>query len=384
MTTFAPLLPLQAPAISPRPKHLAYGDAVRVLGTLAVVIGHVADMPMQSQAPDTLNWWVCNLVNSMVRWAVPVYIMLSGALLLDPARNEAPSVFYRKRLARLGVPLVFWSAFFMLFGIYYTGWVKSGREAMTNLVLGQPYAHLHFIFRIAVLYAFTPMFRVFTRHAPRSMQISAVLILFAVWSADSVINGFMGTTLSAFARFAPFVSFYLAGYLLRESYAKREHIKYHVMGLLTCMALLSGITGWLCMTRGFAWYPSISLVMYDFLSPVRVPMAIFAWILLITFFHHRKPETSRSARLFAVLAPTTLGLYLIHPMFREILYYPYPIRDWLATHLHMGFLWSFTGIDPTRPSIFAGIALMVSLVYVLSLASVMLGMRIPFVRRVFE
>ena len=51
------------------------------------------------------------------------------------------------------------------------------------------------------------------------------------------------------------------------------------------------------------------------------------------------PTIPASARLFAFLAPTTLGLYLIHPMFREILYYPYPLRDCLATHLHMGFLW---------------------------------------------
>lgn len=362
---------------------MAYGDAVRVLGTIAVVVGHVADMPMQEQPPDSINWWVCNILNSLARWAVPVYIMLSGALLLDPARSEPASVFYRKRLARLGVPLVFWSAFFMLFSVYYTGWV-TGKQSLINLVTGQPYAHLHFIFRIAVLYAFTPMFRVFVAHAPRSMLISTVCILFGVWSADSVINGFMGTSLSAFARFAPFVSFYLAGYLLRESYAKPEHVKWHVLGLVTCMALLAGVTGWLSMTLGFAWYPSIPLVLYDFLSPVRVPIAIFAWILLITYFHHRRPETSRSARVFKYLAPTTLGLYLIHPMFREILYYPYPLRDWLATHLHMRFLWSFNGVDPVKPNIFLGSFMMIVLVYILSLGSVWVGMRIPYVRRVFE
>ena len=111
-------------------------------------------------------------------------------------------------------------------------------------MLGQPYAHLHFIFRIAVLYAFTPMFRIFVQHAPRSMLISTVVILFGVWSADSLINGFMGTNLSAFARFAPFVSYYLAGYLLRESYAKpRAHEVAHPGPASSASALLAGITG---------------------------------------------------------------------------------------------------------------------------------------------
>ncbi len=363
---------------------MAYGDAVRVLGTVAVVFGHVADMPMADVPPTSLAWWVCNIVNSVARWAVPVYIMLSGALLLDPARNESPSVFYRKRLARLGAPLVFWSAFFMWFSVHYTGWVPSWKEAFTNLVLGQPYAHLHFIFRIAVLYAFTPMFRVFVRHSSRPMLISTVVILFAVWSADSVINGFLGTSLSAFARFAPFVSFYLCGYLMRESYASREGIKWYVAGFFTCATLLAGITGALCMKYGFKWYPSIPLVLYDFLSPVRIPLALFAWVVLITYFRERTTANSRSARLMAFLAPTTLGLYLIHPMFREILYYPYPIRDWLATHLHMGFLWQFNGINPLNPNVFVGIPLMAGLVYLLSLGSVLLLRVTPGARRIVE
>lgn len=373
--------PVSAPA---RPMRMSYGDAVRVLGTLAVVFGHVADIPLGVRSPDTIEWWACNIVNSIARWAVPVYIMLSGALLLDPARTEAPGMFYRKRLARLGVPIAFWSAFFLWFSVSYTGWVTDWREALRNLALGQPYPHLHFVFRIAVLYAFTPMFRVYVRHAPRPMLVSTVVILFCVWSADSVINACTQTSLSAFARFAPFVSYYLAGYLLRDAYARREHIKWHVLNFVVCVVMLAGITGWLCMAQGFKWYPSIPLFLYDFLSPVRIPMALSAWILLITFFRNRTPDTSRSAKLFAALAPTTLGLYLIHPMFRELLIFPWKWRDWCATNLHMGFLWKFEGLDPLQPNVFVGILVTSIAVYVLSLGSVMLLMRIPLARRIVE
>lgn len=383
MTTLstAPPTPLLA-----RPKHMAYGDAVRVLGTVAVVVGHVADLPMAKVAPDTLDWWMCNIANSIARWAVPVYIMLSGALLLDPARKESASVFYRKRLARLGAPLVFWSAFFILFEVYYLGpaWDASWSRSLQNLALGQPYPHLHFIFRIAVLYAFTPMFRVFVRHAPRKMLVSTVIILFAVWSADSVINAFMGTSLSALARFAPFVSFYLAGYLLRESYAAPGQLKWYVIALLACATLLAVITGVLCMTLGFAWYPSVPLMLYDFLSPVRVPMAICAWIILITIFRENSPALRKTGKWFAILAPTTLGLYLIHPAFREVLYSPYTLRDLLANIPGFGFMWHWNSLDPLWPTAAIGIPIMASVVYLLSLGAVMLMMRIPFVRRVVE
>src|SRR5207248_4522395 len=125
-----PTLPSSVPTGSTgfiKPRYMAYGDIARVLGTVAVVVGHVCDMVQyQFGNLNQLNHWipqlnfaVCNFFNSASRWAVPVYIMLSGSLLLDPARAEAPEQFYKKRLGRLGVPIVFWTAFFMFFTVYY-------------------------------------------------------------------------------------------------------------------------------------------------------------------------------------------------------------------------------------------------------------------------
>ena len=386
MSVAATTLPLTPNLSAGKPRHMAYGDAVRVLGTIAVVVGHICDMPMlaSNANPSTLNWWVCNIADAFSRWAVPIYIMLSGALLLDPARTEPPSVFYRKRLARLGAPLVFWSVFFILFDIFYTGW-HTWQSALTNLVLGHPYPHLHFIFRIAILYAFTPMFRIFVRHANRPTITLSVILLFIVWSADSVVNGFLGTSLSAFARFAPFVGYYLAGYLLRESYAPKHHLKYHITNVVLCCSLLAGVSGALCIYYGkVQGYPSVQMFLYDFLSPVRIPMAISAWIILNPHFHFRNPQKSRLARVFSWIAPTTLGLYLIHPMYREILQYPYPLRDFLASHLHLSFLYHFHGIDALWPNVWIGIPLLSLLVWGISLLSVLGLMRIPLVRSIVE
>ena len=107
---------------------MAYGDAVRVLGTIAVVIGHVADMPMASAAAG-----LAELVGAEYRqlaWRAGRCRFTSCSrgrcCWTRPATSRL--VFYRKRLARLGVPLVFWSAFFMWFSVYYTGWVAHLAE----------------------------------------------------------------------------------------------------------------------------------------------------------------------------------------------------------------------------------------------------------------
>src|SRR5437763_9984766 len=92
--------PDAAPGPTHKPRRMHYGDAIRILGTIAVVIGHVADMRFGGNALDR-DWWVANFWDAFTRWAVPAYIMLSGALLLDPVRAEHPSDFYRKRLGRI-------------------------------------------------------------------------------------------------------------------------------------------------------------------------------------------------------------------------------------------------------------------------------------------
>jgi surface polysaccharide O-acyltransferase-like enzyme len=278
-------------------------------------------------------------------------------LLLDPAKEEPPAVFYRKRLARLGVPLVFWSLFFMAFDVHHNHWSTWGKS-LANLAQGKPYAHLHFVYRIAVLYAFTPMFRVFVRHASRGMLVASMIILFAIWSADSMINAFNATTLSAFASFAPFVSYYLAGYVLRESYLSRGQMKWAATMFVASAAVMAVVTGLLTRWYGFKWYPSVPMILYDFLSPVRIPLAISAWLILITLFR----QEGRWSRLWAVLAPTTLGLYLIHPAFREVLY--------------------VNGYSVLWRNIYMGVPLITMTVYTASLLSVAVLMRIPVVRRI--
>lgn len=388
------------------PRRMNYGDAVRILGTFAVVINHVSDMYLGNKTfwtggkeyPFMLTptWWVLNVVDAAMRWAVPAYIMLSGALLLDPARAEAPHVFYKKRLARIGVPLVFWTVFFVWFRFHYLTGPGHGPtfptrvgalfEKVSNFVVGppqswttphdiwkdvaegKPYVHLHFIFRIAGLYAFTPMFRIFLRHSSRSMQIAVTVMCLGLAAGNSFVNGLFQDEPSVFMRFIPFIGYYFLGYLLRDTLLSKGRLALCWAGFVASVAILAGLTGVLIHRYGFKWYPSVPLVLYDFMSPIRILMAIFAWLILVTTFHKPWPTDERTRRWIAYWASTTLGLYLVHPFFREILYF----RGFDALH---PFGNSFT-------SIWLGIPIVSIMVYVPSLLVTMLIMKTPIVRRI--
>jgi surface polysaccharide O-acyltransferase-like enzyme len=353
--TAAPLPSLRKPAYMP------YGDAARVLGTVAVVIGHVCDMMVYNASTGAGDWWVCLFFDSAARWAVPVYIMLSGALLLDPARTETPGEFYAKRLARLGIPVLVWSAFFMWFSVSYTHWNNS-TQVWYDLLLGKPYAHLHFIFRILGLYAFTPMLRVFLAHAPRRMVMQTVLLLLALAAANSVAEIFLKTELSVFLRFVPFLGYFLLGYLLRDIRLTKRALIGCALLCGACVCALTGGTALLVQSFGFD--DSRSWLLYEFLSPVRVAFAVAAWLIVTNCFREDWLQ-SRPGRFVAkVLAPATLGIYLVHPLFREILYIE--TKDFTL-------FWTNS---------FVGIPLATLAVYIPSVLFTLVVMQIPYVRRI--
>jgi surface polysaccharide O-acyltransferase-like enzyme len=442
------------------PQWMNYGDMIRILGTIVVVIGHASDMmlyqsssPGSLNGPGTYNWHVLNVWDAFARWAVPIYIMLSGSLLLDPNRVESPSKFYHKRLMRIGVPLVFWSLFFMWVDVYLTGWraahdpayqvnkkiewtflgvthwtdqwqllpwsthsfwdwfmylvFYNPKAAWMNLLRGEPYVHMHFIFRIAGLYAFTPVLRVCLRHVPRRMVVASVITMLALSSADSVANNITGTELSAFARFVPFLGYYLLGYLLRNVVVTGWKLMGCWVGFFASVAALAGgeelLVKHYVLDAGLhsvSGPPSMNMMLYDFLSPVRVIMALFAWIVLVNLFRNPLPITRPGRSIIRFWANTTLGLYLIHPLFRELWYLHAPIwthpyiekivkmtgPSWCEPYLHkiqtVLIQWTIEGINATWPTVWKGVPLVTLLVYVPSLIATIIIMRIPYVRRI--
>ncbi|MDQ7059343.1 MAG: acyltransferase family protein [Ghiorsea sp.] len=115
----------------------------------AVLVVHVSDSFLRQYAFGSEYWWVANVYDSAVRWCVPVFVMVSGALLLGSEKEETIAVFYKKRLARIITPILFWSFFFA----FIWGALKSmigGAElrldtALSAIISGQPYYHMWFL-----------------------------------------------------------------------------------------------------------------------------------------------------------------------------------------------------------------------------------------------
>lgn len=144
--------------------------------------------------------------------AVPIFIMLSGALIMDLNRPYSLGSFYKKRFIRIGIPFLFWAGFY-----YYWSYKSYGMEITPEFIknsLGQglTYNHLYFIFIILGLYAVVPILRFLLQNIPLWGIWILVATLFVI-SSNGILFRYL--PMNGLTRFVPYLSYFFMGYLMR-------------------------------------------------------------------------------------------------------------------------------------------------------------------------
>lgn len=106
---------------------LLYADGIRAYAAVSVVVIHVAaDLVEWFPCLTRSWWWIANVIDTFAGPAVPLFYMLSGMLLLDPAKKEPIRTFLMKRARRVLLPWLAW-------GIIYLCWRASFRGEVMSL-----------------------------------------------------------------------------------------------------------------------------------------------------------------------------------------------------------------------------------------------------------
>ena len=296
---------------------LMYGDAVRILGSMAVVIIHVcADgMPQYTTIPFT-SWLNLLCLDSLSRWCVPIFIMLSGALLLDPGKKQTLTEFYSKRFKRVGYPLIFWTVVYLIWDAYFIRHgIRLGHISL-SILQGLPYYHLHFMFALVGLYAVTPFLREIldNRNGRVSLQAITICLLMGVLN-DIALARYSGG-MTATTLFVQYIGFFLAGYRLRQGRLNRRQIAAALTGFIISVGLTM-----VWAVYGLHQHYRYSMISWslDYLSPMTITSSITMWLLLRHFFSEGAGKRLMTQQWIINCGRATLGIYLIHPLIKEIL-----------------------------------------------------------------
>ena len=158
-------------------------DLLRILSISGVVAIHVFGLRVGAEPKGDRSWWIATALDIGFIWVVPVFIMISGALLLGSSQLHAdPAGFYRKRGLRIIPALIAWNLIYLVgVRIWMRDEVLSAGRILQLLYDSSVFTQLYFLWIIVGLYAVAPLLAAFLRQGgPNRASVMAGVLVSAV------------------------------------------------------------------------------------------------------------------------------------------------------------------------------------------------------------
>lgn len=286
-------------------------DVLRVLATCAVVLMHVltgaTDVTDASIVPEYRSLLLS--VMDLVTWCVPIFLLISGYLFLNPERTLTYPVMIKKYCRRIALAI-------LLFGVPYaaselvvterTFRIRMIPEALKMTLMGHTWSHMWYLYLILFLYLITPLLKKVLRVLPVWGVAAVMAVIFLGSSVAPFLNKVLDVnSIPVLPDGGVYFLYYLCGYF----FAVREVCvdKGRNVWLTAAVAVLA--LG-MILSRTLAGF-SIQMA-YNYPFTVLLAVLLFAAGWNGSIKKYRIPWQEAGALSFAV--------YLVHPVYVNLLY----------------------------------------------------------------
>lgn len=245
--------------------------------------------------------YITYAVVSIIYTAVPLFVMISGALIL---RKEEPVlVFFKKRFSRVMIPFLVWNVI-----VYSIVYVQEGGRSVIGYISGlfnktvfENGAHsiYWYIYTILGLYLLTPILRIVCQKADKKMMYYIFFLLVTFFCMNEIIPG-----ITIFKRFncsnLEYLMYFIGGYVITNYFNKEKYFK--------TLSVLGLILGWGLLIARFM----ITNTGEDYqLFRVIACFSIFSF-----FFCLKNPiKETRISPIITMISEYSYGIYLSHFLF---------------------------------------------------------------------
>ena len=324
-------------------RHIVWLDVVRFIAMFTVVFCHFADpfnfYPGTAPNIGEIKLWGA-IYGSVLRPCVPLFVMITGALLL-PVRGDT-SAFYKKRITRVLYPFFIWSVIYNLFP-WITGWLGfspqiildffpyAGEEVMrqsfsvaVKYILNIPFnfsilaVHMWYIYLLIGLYLYLPIFSAWVEKASeraKQMFLLAWGVTLLLPYYYQFVDGYLWGTCSwnSFGMLYAFAGF--NGYLLLGHYLKNLDWS---MKKTLATGIPMFVIGYVVTFFGFRHMTALPDYTDEMLELFFTYCSLNVVMMTIPVFMLAKKVNIRSERIRKALANLTVcgfGVYMIHYFF---------------------------------------------------------------------
>lgn len=275
-----------------------YISILNVLACIGVVILHTFETGYTSDA----NFVFEVLIRAIAYCAVPVFFMITGATLIDYRERYDTKTFFKKRLLKVIIPLIIWSIIYFIINFF------KGKFSINDLSFKFVFEYFFlvktnpifwFFVVIIGIYLAIPVISLIPQESRRKAFLYIIIITF-------VFNQFLPDLLYHLnlnynydlkfpLTYSGWISFIFIGYYID----KYEIVKKHRV-----IIYVLGIIGFLTMV---------------------VPSVLYSASVFLFFKSkiNNNQIVTKIMPFFNFVAPTTLGIYVLHIAIRDFLRYFY-------------------------------------------------------------
>jgi len=279
---------------------------------------------------DNPNWKIVCIYNSLTRFSVPMFVLLSGTFFLDPSKPFSFKKLYRHNILRLFTAFYFWSGVNAFLNIYnnknISFFTKEGnKKFLEYFLVGEEY--LWFILMIVGCYIVVPFLRLFSDNVVLARYFIG---LFIIWSSliptfknilrargynDALRNFNVWTNRWHYYFTIEFVGYFVTGYHLLKYVNIKSQITRCIIYLICIVDVI--------------FYISLTLSVEDkekgYSEHFRNNFSFFVLLYSIILFLFFKYEigkinfSHKTSKIITKLSSLTFGIYLCHLIVRNML-----------------------------------------------------------------
>ncbi len=290
-------------------KNFEWIDSLRVLATFSAIILHVsAELLPQFGSISDFDWWIGNIYDSSLRFCVPIFLMITGALILSKT-YESTGEYLRKRVLRIVFPFLFWSLIYIALALFdefnhgkQMNFIATLKFIFSKLKGGASF-HLWYIYLVIGLYLFFP---IIGRWISKSNKYEIKYFL-GIWLLTIVLQIPFLTKITPkinLTYFSGYIGFPILGYYL-SNYTFEFKAKKVIYILIITAGILITIFGTFFISK---YQNNFDDLFYEYLTPNVLIVSVGIFLLFKDFVKFGAKTTN----IVLFFSKYSYGTYLIH------------------------------------------------------------------------
>ena len=293
-------------------------DILRISAIFAVVFLHITAEGWWVDCP-TIDWEIRNVYDSAVRWSVPIFVMISGALFLNPSKKITIEKLYRKNILRIILAYLLWATIYQLYEL------RNSDFAIKEFVFGiiNGCYHLWFLKMLIGLYIAIPILRIVVSNKQIEQYFLIVALFtssilpFLIHMTGGVSHELQEVLQTNYEKLSIDTAAGFSGYFVLGHYLSTYGIDKRYKNIIIIGAFACYLTVVILTSLKFHLSGVMTESFYGYLTPFTLIEA-FAIFSIVTIRKHPKLSEKCKTRIVKI-SNLCFGIYLVHILVIRIL-----------------------------------------------------------------